>query len=48
MKTIFDGLDKDLREILRGELRDVWTHKSTALEGNSLTLGETSFFCVKV
>jgi Fic family protein len=24
-------------------LRDLWTHGSTALEGNSLTLGETSF-----
>jgi Fic family protein len=25
------------------QLRDLWTHSSTAIEGNSLTLGETAF-----
>ncbi len=43
MKTIFDGLDPDLRQALAAQLRDLWTHTSTALEGNTLTLGETAF-----
>jgi|LakMenE01Jun11ns_1017448.scaffolds.fasta_scaffold9758512_1 Fic family protein len=38
-----DGLDNDLRRALLAQLRDLWTHNSTALEGNTLTLGETSF-----
>ena len=25
------------------QLRDLWTHSSTAIEGNTLTLGETKF-----
>jgi len=28
---------------LASQLRDLWTHTSTALEGNTLTLGETAF-----
>ena len=39
----FNGLDHDIRRALRAQLRDLWTHTSTALEGNTLTLGETSF-----
>lgn len=42
-KSIFDGLDQDLRETLKAQLRDAWSHNSTAIEGNSLTLGETKF-----
>jgi Fic family protein len=38
-----DGLDKDLCFALLAQLRDLWTHNSTALEGNTLTLGETAF-----
>jgi Fic family protein len=38
-----DGLDNDLRKALLAQLRDLWTHSSTALEGNTLTLGETAF-----
>ncbi len=38
-----DGLDKDLKRTVLNQLRDIWTHTSTALEGNTLTLGETSF-----
>ena len=41
--ALFAGLDADIRTSLAGQLRDLWTHGSTALEGNSLTLGETSF-----
>ena len=38
-----DGLDSDLKAALLAQLRDLWTHTSTALEGNTLTLGETAF-----
>ena len=43
MKTFFDGLDDDIKLKLKDQLRDLWTHTSTAIEGNSLTLGETAF-----
>jgi Fic family protein len=36
-------LDKDLQKALITQLRNLWTHTSTAIEGNSLTLGETAF-----
>lgn len=35
------GLDADLREALLKQLTALWTHDSTALEGNTLSLGET-------
>lgn len=38
-----DKLDSDIRNALIAQLRNLWTHASTALEGNSLTLGETNF-----
>ena len=38
-----DGLDDDLKKNLLDQLRVLWTHTSTALEGNTLTLGETAF-----
>jgi len=38
-----DGLDRDLQQSLLSQIRDLWTHTSTALEGNTLTLGETKF-----
>ena len=37
------ALDSDLNSALKAQLRDLWTHTSTAIEGNSLTLGETKF-----
>ena len=37
------GLDADLRQSLLAQIRDAWTHNSTALEGNSLSLGDTKF-----
>lgn len=43
MPNFFDGLDQDLRAALIAQLRNLWTHTSTALEGNTLTLGETAF-----
>jgi Fic family protein len=39
----FAGLDPDLRRALLAQVRDLWTHGSTAIEGNTLTLGETKF-----
>lgn len=41
--TFLSGLDRDLRQGLAGEIRAQWTHTSTALEGNTLTLGDTMF-----
>ncbi len=37
------GLDNDLKRELLAQIRDLWTHTSTALEGNTLTLGDTHF-----
>ncbi len=44
--TIFNflqNLDNDIRDALLAQLRNLWTHTSTAIEGNTLTLGETAF-----
>lgn len=38
-----DKLDKEIRKILIAQIRNLWTHTSTAIEGNTLTLGETAF-----
>lgn len=51
VKIVFEGkrvnflnnLDPDIRNALIIQLRNLWTHTTTALEGNSLTLGETAF-----
>jgi len=40
---VLQGLDADLRTALLAQIRDLWTHGSTAIEGNTLTLGETKF-----
>jgi fido (protein-threonine AMPylation protein) len=40
-KQYFDGLPRDLRDSLLTQIAAVWTHDSTAIEGNTLTLGET-------
>ncbi len=41
--NFLSGLDEDIKSILLAQIRNLWTHTSTALEGNSLTLGETAF-----
>lgn len=41
--TFLAGFDRDLRAGLAAEIRALWTHHSTALEGNTLTLGDTAF-----
>lgn len=38
-----EGLAEDLKKNLLEQLRVLWTHTSTAIEGNTLTLGETAF-----
>jgi len=43
LKNFYDHLDADVKALLLAQIRDLWTHTSTAIEGNSLTLGETSF-----
>lgn len=41
--NFLDGLNDNLQVSLMNSLRDLWCHTSTALEGNSLTLGDTQF-----
>lgn len=43
VRFYYDGLPDDLRLVLLAQIRDLWTHSSTAIEGNKLTLAETSF-----
>jgi Fic family protein len=43
MAYFYEHLDVDIKLILLAQIRNVWTHHSTSLEGNSLTLGETDF-----
>jgi Fic family protein len=44
MKPHFlDGLNDGLKLTLMNSLRDLWCHMSTAIEGNSLSLGDTQF-----
>lgn len=38
-----EGLAEDIKINLLEQLRVLWTHTSTAIEGNTLTLGETAF-----
>ena len=43
MFDFMQDLDNDIRDALLAQLRNLWTHTSTAIEGNTLTLGETAF-----
>jgi Fic family protein len=43
MRSFLKNLDQDLQHALLAQLRNLWTHTSTAIEGNTLTLGETAF-----
>ena len=42
-RRFYDGLAPDLQAGLLAQIRNIWTHTSTALEGNTLSLGETDF-----
>ena len=41
--AFMEGLSESQQQALSAQLRDLWTHTSTALEGNTLTLGDTHF-----
>jgi len=43
MFDFLQNLDNDIRDALLIQLRNLWTHTSTAIEGNTLTLCETEF-----
>lgn len=43
MLDFLKDLDSDLKKALLVQLRNLWTHTSTAIEGNTLSLGETAF-----
>jgi len=43
MFDFLKDLDKDIQQTLLNQLRDLWTHTSTAIEGNTLSLGDTHF-----
>lgn len=38
----YEGLPEDIKSALLKQLNILWTHNSTAIEGNTLTLGETA------
>lgn len=42
-KRFYQGLDSDIKAMLLAQIRNLWTHASSAIEGNSLTLGDTEF-----
>ena len=39
--SFYENLPEDVRDALLRQLTALWTHDSTAIEGNTLTLGET-------
>lgn len=43
MVDFLHNLDSDLRAAVLTQIRNLWTHSSTAIEGNTLSLGETAF-----
>ena len=40
-RLFYEGLSPDIRDQLLKQVAAVWTHDSTAIEGNTLTLGDT-------
>jgi Fic family protein len=40
-RLFFEGLSPDIRDQMLKQIATVWTHDSTAIEGNTLTLGDT-------
>ena len=41
--AFLSGVEESRQTAIIKQLRDLWTHSSTALEGNTLTLGDTHF-----
>jgi len=46
MFDFLKDLDNDISDGLLAQLRNLWTHTSTAIEGNTLTLGATAFLLI--
>jgi hypothetical protein len=44
VKRFYDGLDADLKKALLAQIRNLWTHTSTAIEGNTLVGRSLSSF----
>ena len=42
LPAFLHGIEENKRPAVLAKLRDLWTHNSTALEGNTLTLGDTN------
>ncbi len=42
-RSFLDGISPVRREELFAQLKAIWTHDSTSIEGNTLTLGDTMF-----
>ena len=40
-KSFLDGISETRKRELLAQLKAVWTHDSTGIEGNTLTLGDT-------
>ena len=43
MANIYDGMTKTALKTLKGELKIQWTYTSNAIEGNTISLGDTAF-----
>jgi len=43
MSSIYDGMTKTAQKTLQDELKVQWTYTSNALEGNTISLGDTAF-----
>lgn len=43
MVTFLSNLDKDFSDALLIQLYNLWTHTSTAIKSNALTIAETAF-----
>ena len=43
MANIYDGMTKTAIKTLQDELKIQWTYTSNAIEGNTISLGDTAF-----
>lgn len=43
MANIYDGITRTVRKIIEDEIKIRWTYTSNAIEGNTVSLGDTSF-----
>ncbi len=43
MANVYDGMTRTAQKIVKDELKILWTYTSNAIEGNTVSLGDTSF-----